>query len=62
MKHLTVAVPRAAVPLLVSILLCFLALGLGCDGPPEHDALVIGAILPLTGDNARYGVWIREAL
>ena len=35
----------------------------GCSKKtPETKEIKIGAILPLTGDNAKYGIWIQEGL
>jgi branched-chain amino acid transport system substrate-binding protein len=34
----------------------------GCSKKTEPKEIKIGAILPLTGDNAKYGIWIQEGL
>lgn len=47
----------------VATLLLFAPLLGGCNRSTSTDrVLVIGAVLPLSGDNAKYGNWIREGL
>ena len=57
MKFSKIIVGFGAVVLLAIILL----LTLGCP-PKGAEEIRIGAVLPLTGSSAQYGIWIKEAL
>ena len=47
--------------LLIGAVVIFLLFTFGC-GKKEPKEIKIGAILPLTGNDARYGLWIKEGL
>jgi len=53
---------RTVVTVLAAAALLAAGSGLFACKKKEPETIKIGAILPLTGDNAKYGIWIKEAL
>ena len=44
---------------IILVLISFFIFIVGCE--KKEETIKIGAILPLSGDNAKYGTWIRDA-